>query len=150
MSRLIAVLILLFGASGCATGPTLSEPNDDEPYATLLFERSEGKFERAFGGLKVIPEEINGLPPDGRRKWDFHRLRVAPGELVVFVRVPMENGLVGWGFLEFPATAGDTVSFTTESEDVVVAHDAGGREVARLVVAQQTVPTEVRFEVVSQ
>ena len=81
---------------GCAASPRFVEPEPTAPHAAIVFEKAEG----LFGGLEVVPLEINGLPPGSMTDPDLVGYRLPPGDVVVFAATAMPNRMVGSAFIE--------------------------------------------------
>lgn len=118
LTRGILSLVAIIGCASlltsCASTGSFKEPGKDEPHAVLVFEPTVFGETSLNSPLKVIPKEINGLPPSQFGKWSYKTFRISPGRTVVYVYALASRTTAGYGYVEFVAEEGRTYTVDRE------------------------------------
>jgi hypothetical protein len=142
--------VILAAVALCApeTAPAASykEPEKGQPHAVLKFSAEKGVSAGTLLGLsvqKIIPLEINLLPPNALTKINYRSFRVEPGPMKVLVQAAGRRRLIAICLVEFDAAAGAVYEFQSmDGADSITVRvlDAEQQEVATCEGKKQLAP----------
>jgi len=148
MKQFFNIMMLICGVSilgGCTGVPYYKEASFNSPHALVQFEKAEGPVSAVFGGMKVVPLEINGRPPNEWNKWSFREFKVHPGKVSILVKVYISSSLEAFGYVKFEASNGEVykVSRILREENIeIIVTNSSGEKLSSVTARKQPVNSQ--------